>query len=91
MGLHNSSLTIGVALGAPLAGVTMDTFSPAWGFAAVGAVGLLVALLVLPAEARRRRTAADAASLHEDITEADPATVSSAAGPLKALPRAKSG
>jgi predicted MFS family arabinose efflux permease len=55
MGLHNSSLTVGVALGAPLAGVVMDALSPAWGFAAVGGVGLLVAIAVLPAELRRRR------------------------------------
>jgi MFS family permease len=55
MGLHNSSLTVGVALGAPLAGVVMDTWSPAWGFAAVGGVGLVVAALALPAELRRRR------------------------------------
>jgi predicted MFS family arabinose efflux permease len=55
MGLHNSSLTVGVALGAPLAGVVMDTWSPAWGFTAVGGVGLAVAALALPAELRRRR------------------------------------
>jgi predicted MFS family arabinose efflux permease len=55
MGLHNSSLTVGVALGAPLAGVVMDTWSPAWGFAAVGGVGVVVAVLALPAELRRRR------------------------------------
>jgi predicted MFS family arabinose efflux permease len=55
MGLHNSSLTVGVALGAPLAGVVMDASAPAWGFAAVGGVGLLVALAVLPGELRRRR------------------------------------
>ncbi|MFI5936791.1 MFS transporter [Actinoplanes sp. NPDC051494] len=55
MGWHNSSLTVGVALGAPLAGVVMDTFSPAWGFTAVGGVGLLVAATVLPIELRRRR------------------------------------
>ncbi|RZU52283.1 putative MFS family arabinose efflux permease [Krasilnikovia cinnamomea] len=54
MGLHNSSLTVGVALGAPLAGVVMDTLSPPWGFAAVGIVGVLVALLALPAQLRHR-------------------------------------
>ena len=57
MGWHNSSLTVGVALGAPLSGVVMDTFSPAWGFAAVGGVGLLVAIVVLPIEMSRRRAA----------------------------------
>jgi predicted MFS family arabinose efflux permease len=58
MGLHNSSLTVGVALGAPLAGAVMDASSPAWGFAAVGGVGVLVAALALPAELKRRRDAA---------------------------------
>lgn len=55
MGMHNSALTVGVALGAPLAGFAIDRWGPAWGFVAVGAVGVLVALLVLPAELRRRR------------------------------------
>jgi MFS family permease len=54
MGLHNSALTVGVALGSPLAGLVMDTWSPPWGFAAVGGVGLLVTLAVLPGELRRR-------------------------------------
>ena len=34
----------------------MDWQSPPWGFAAVGGVGMLVALLVLAAELRNRRT-----------------------------------
>ena len=55
MGWHNSALTVGVALGAPLAGMVMDWRSPPWGFAAVGGIGLLVALAVLPGELRRRR------------------------------------
>ncbi|GGK87155.1 MFS transporter [Mangrovihabitans endophyticus] len=54
MGLHNSSLTVGVALGAPVAGAAMDALSPPWGFAAVGGLGMLVALAVLPTELRRR-------------------------------------
>ncbi|MEU4426655.1 MFS transporter [Actinoplanes sp. NPDC024001] len=58
MGLHNSALTVGVALGGPIAGLAIDTKGPAWGFLAVGAVGVLVALLVLPTELRRRREAA---------------------------------
>jgi MFS family permease len=60
MGLHNSALTVGVALGAPLAGLVMDTWSPPWGFAAVGGLGLLVTLAVLPAELRHRREASGA-------------------------------
>jgi predicted MFS family arabinose efflux permease len=58
MGMHNSSLTVGVALGAPLSGVVMDIWSPAWGFVAVGSVGLMVAALTLPAEVQRRRAVA---------------------------------
>ncbi len=68
MGWHNSALTVGVALGAPLAGVVMDWQSPPWGFATVGGIGVLVALLVLPAELRRRR---DDAAVPADA--ADPA------------------
>jgi predicted MFS family arabinose efflux permease len=60
MGLHNSALTVGVATGSPLAGLVMDTWSPAWGFAAVGGLGVLVTLAVLPAERRRRRNDAQA-------------------------------
>ncbi|WP_460844834.1 MFS transporter [Phytohabitans suffuscus] len=51
-GLHGSSITVGLALGAPLAGFVMDRTSPAWGFAATGLVGLAVALTAL---AGRRR------------------------------------
>jgi MFS family permease len=59
MGLHNSALTVGVALGGPLAGLAIDNLGPKWGFAAVGTVGVLVALLVLPAELRRRNATPD--------------------------------
>jgi predicted MFS family arabinose efflux permease len=62
MGLHNSALTVGVAAGSPLAGLVMDTWSPPWGFATVGAVGLLITLVALPAELRRRRRAAVSSS-----------------------------
>jgi predicted MFS family arabinose efflux permease len=55
MGLHNSALTVGVALGGPLAGLAIDQKGGAWGFVAVGAVGVLVALVVLPMELRHRR------------------------------------
>jgi predicted MFS family arabinose efflux permease len=87
MGLHNSSLTVGVALGAPLAGTVMDTFSPAWGFPAVGVVGVLVALLVLPMELRRRRAVvapSQRSSLRQRLIEADPAVISSGLGALNA-------
>jgi predicted MFS family arabinose efflux permease len=55
MGLHNSALTVGVAAGSPLAGLVMDTWSPPWGFAVVGGVGVLITVIALPAELRRRR------------------------------------
>jgi MFS family permease len=55
MGLHGSALTVGSALGAPIAGAVIDASGPAWGFAATGLLGALVALLMLPAELRRRR------------------------------------
>lgn len=54
-GLHASALTVGLAIGAPLAGVVMDATSPAWGFAATGGLGLLIVLGCLPVELRHRR------------------------------------
>ncbi|MGK5520504.1 MFS transporter, partial [Micromonospora sp. URMC 107] len=44
MGLHGSAVTVGIAVGAPLAGAVIDASAPAWGFAVTGAVGALVAL-----------------------------------------------
>jgi MFS family permease len=58
MGLHGSAVTVGIAVGAPLAGAVIDASAPAWGFPVTGAIGALVALAVLPIELRRRRTAA---------------------------------
>ncbi|MBB2947928.1 putative MFS family arabinose efflux permease [Actinoplanes lutulentus] len=78
MGLHNSALTVGVALGGPLAGLAIDSKGAAWGFAAVGAVGVLVALAVLPAELRHRRSTA----LLESTATATP--VAAEAEPLAA-------
>ncbi|RIV36825.1 MFS transporter [Micromonospora radicis] len=60
MGLHGSAVTVGIAVGAPLAGAVIDASAPLWGFAVTGAVGALVALVVLPIELRHRR--ADAAT-----------------------------
>ena len=57
MGLHGSAVTVGLALGAPLAGAVIDASSPAWGFAATGLLGALVALAILPGELRRRSPA----------------------------------
>ncbi len=89
MGLHNSSLTVGVALGAPLAGVVMDTWSPAWGFTAVGGVGLVVAALALPAELRRRREQPiedPADDVATGVAESADALGSGAAGPSVEFP-----
>lgn len=47
MGWHGSSLTVGLAVGSPLAGWAIDHGSPGWGFAAVGAVGLLITAVLL--------------------------------------------
>ena len=44
MGLQGSALTVGSALGAPLAGTVIDHSSPAWGFAVAGCCGVLVAV-----------------------------------------------
>ncbi|GGL89243.1 MFS transporter [Micromonospora yangpuensis] len=56
MGLQGSAVTVGIAVGAPLAGLVIDRTSPPWGFVVTGGIGLLVALVVLPVELRRRRT-----------------------------------
>ncbi|WBB82188.1 MFS transporter [Micromonospora sp. WMMD882] len=70
MGLHGSAITVGVAVGAPLAGAVIDRSAPAWGFAVTGLIGLLVALAVLPTVLR-----------HREPTTAPAATGSTATGP----------
>ncbi|WP_089156816.1 MFS transporter [Micromonospora sp. NBS 11-29] len=74
MGLHGSAVTVGIALGAPLAGAVIDASAPAWGFAVTGAIGLLVALAVLPVELRHRRTPPPAvpAPPNQDLVPATP-------------------
>ncbi|GIG86188.1 MFS transporter [Plantactinospora endophytica] len=62
MGLQNSAITFGLALGAPLTGAVIDASAPVWGFAAIGLVGTLLGLAFLLVESRRRRTAPDAPS-----------------------------
>jgi len=47
MGWHGSALTVGLAVGSPLAGAAIDHGSPSWGFAAVGLVGVLTAAALL--------------------------------------------
>ncbi|WP_208816239.1 MFS transporter [Micromonospora echinofusca] len=58
MGLHGSAMVVGVAIGAPLTGAVIDASAPAWGFAATGLLGALIALAVLPTELRHQRSAA---------------------------------
>ena len=48
MGLHGSALTIGISLGAPLAGAVIDRTAPLWGFTVAGAAGIAVCLAALP-------------------------------------------
>ncbi|MFG2039305.1 MFS transporter [Dactylosporangium sp. NPDC048998] len=47
MGWHGSSLTVGLAIGSPLAGWAIDHGSPSWGFAAVGTLGAVIAASLL--------------------------------------------
>ena len=54
IGMHSAALTLGNAIGAPLAGVVIDRSSPGFGFAAVGLVGAAGALTVLGVGALRR-------------------------------------
>ncbi|WCN82583.1 MFS transporter [Micromonospora sp. LH3U1] len=61
MGLHGSAVTVGIAIGAPLAGAVIDASTPLWGFVVTGALGALVTLVVLPIELRRRRNTAEPA------------------------------
>ena len=54
MGWYGSALTGGVALGAPLAGVFIDGVGPWAGFVAVGLGGVVLCLLGLALQRRRR-------------------------------------
>jgi MFS family permease len=45
VGWHGSSMTAGIALGAPLAGFAIDAGGWQWGFLVVSAVGLLIAVV----------------------------------------------
>ncbi|MDP9799679.1 MFS family permease [Catenuloplanes nepalensis] len=67
LGLHGSSLTVGMAIGAPLTGAVIDSFGGGWGFAAVGLAGLLIALAALPVV---RRTRAPLPHGHTEIAPA---------------------
>jgi predicted MFS family arabinose efflux permease len=58
MGWYGSALTAGVAFGAPLAGVFIDQVGPSGGFVAVGAAGVVLCLVGLVLQRRRRRRSA---------------------------------
>lgn len=60
MGWQGSAMTVGSALGAPLVGVVIDAISPRASFAAVGVLGLAVAVLGAAVTRLRRRRAAAA-------------------------------
>jgi MFS family permease len=55
MGWYGSALTAGVALGAPLAGVFIDGIGPSAGFVSVGTAGVVLCLVGLVLQYRRRR------------------------------------
>ncbi|WP_159707281.1 MFS transporter [Arthrobacter sp. 18067] len=57
MGWYGSALTAGVALGAPLAGVFIDTVGPSAGFAAIGSAGVVLCIAGLVLMSLRRRAA----------------------------------
>ncbi|MET4095650.1 MFS transporter [Arthrobacter sp. UYCu712] len=61
MGWYGSALTGGVALGAPLAGLFIDGVGPGAGFVSVGAAGVVLCLVGLVLQHRRRRRLAVAA------------------------------
>ncbi len=58
MGWYGSALTAGVALGSPLAGIFIDLMGPSGGFVSVGGAGVLLCLVGLALQLRRRRAAA---------------------------------
>jgi MFS family permease len=60
MGWYGSALTGGVALGAPLAGLFIDGVGAGAGFVSVGAAGVLLCLVGLVLQRRRRRRLAAA-------------------------------
>lgn len=55
MGWEGSALTAGVAFGAPLAGVFIDTVGPWGGFAGAGSVGIVLCVAGLVLSSMRRR------------------------------------
>ena len=94
MGWHGSSLTVGLAVGAPLAGWAIDVGSPMWGFIAVGAAGCVVTLLLIPVRRRlalATKPAGDATptpSKAKPTTSAEPSTAAERAAVARRSVRA---
>jgi MFS family permease len=61
MGLQDSATRLGLAIGGPVVGFVIDHSAPAWGFAAAGLGGLLIASLGVLWQARGRAPAEAAA------------------------------
>lgn len=78
MGWHGSALTVGIALGAPLAGSAIDATGPWAGFAVVGVLGALLALAGLAVQ-RLLSGRADTAGTAPDADSAELAGERSAA------------
>ena len=74
MGLYGSAMTIGMALGAPLAGAVADRAGAGWSFVAVGTVGVLLALAGLAANHHANRQAARAPGSASRAAGTAPAT-----------------
>jgi predicted MFS family arabinose efflux permease len=71
IGLHSTALTLGNALGAPLAGAAIDHSSPAFGFATVGLVGAAAALAATGAiKLRQARRPSPARSMAPALADA---------------------
>jgi MFS family permease len=75
MGLHGSALTVGISLGAPLAGAVIDHTRPSAGFVVAGLSGLVVAAAALPLLGRTAATTVEP----EPVRPAAPATAHPAA------------
>jgi MFS family permease len=55
MGWHGSAMTIGAAVGSPVAGSLIDALGPGWGVGAAGALAAVFAVVALCAQAIVRR------------------------------------
>jgi predicted MFS family arabinose efflux permease len=85
MGLQGSAMTLGGAIGAPLAGTVVDASSPPWAFATTGAVGVVLAAAMLGYQRFAERGAAApavaaVAAQTVAVTAPEPAQVPVSAG-----------